>query len=612
MERDLAGLPHHDGSPLYVSDPVPQLGSVVHVRVRVPRSFGEMVVVRTRSNPDREPSYSDATICLETEADVWWEAGILVENPVHGYRFLMESADGATHWLTSAGLSHTETRDIDDFRLVSYDPPPAWGAEAVMYQVFPDRFARSAAADDRTPPAWAVPATWTDPVAHIGPEAGTQFYGGDLQGVIDHLDHLVSLGVNLLYLTPIFPAESNHRYNAQSFDHVDPLIGGNEAYQALIEAAHAKGLRVIGDLTTNHSGDAHEWFKRSYGNPEAPESAFYLWLNAQQTEYVSWLGFSSLPKFNWQAAELRSRFIEGLDSVVATWLKPPYSLDGWRVDVANMTGRWRDEDLNEGVRRTIRATMRSINADTLLIGESTNDAAADFTGDAWHGAMTYANFTRPLWNWLSVPGSPAGGGLGMTLGRTSDYTGLDFYAAHREFAAAFPWRTRLNTMNALDTHDTPRFLTSARDGVVPVAFGLAVTMPGIPVVWAGDEFGLVAADGEESRTPIPWDRVEQSAPTIELYTRLIALKRGHPALNGGGIRWLYVSDDAVAFVRESAAECVLVVAARAITVVDLGSALPDDAPLIEGDVAWAEGRVAIQGPTFAVWQLPGLKLPVWG
>ncbi len=611
MERALADYPHHDGSPLYVSDAMPRLGATVKVRVRVPRAFGEMVVVRTRSNPDREPRFNDARVVFETVDAVWWQAEIVVENPVHGYRFLMEAADGATHWLTSAGLSHTETRDIDDFRLVCFDPPPAWGAEAVMYQVFPDRFARSAAADSHELPAWAVPAAWDDPVLHVGAEAGTQFYGGDLQGVIDHLDHLVDLGVNLLYLTPVFPAESNHRYNAQSFDHVDPLLGGNEAFAALVEAAHAKGIRVIGDLTTNHSGDAHEWFRASYGKPGAPESDFYLWLDAEQTSYVSWLGFSSLPKFNWRAAELRRRFIEGLDSVVARWLMPPYSLDGWRVDVANMTGRWRDEDLNEQVRRTIRATMREVNDDTLLIGESTNDAAVDFPGDAWHGAMTYANFTRPLWNWLSVPGSPAGGGLGMTLGRTSDYTGIDFYAAHREFAAAFPWRTRLNTMNALDTHDTPRFLTSAREGVVPVAFGLAVSLPGIPVVWAGDEFGLTAADGEESRTPIPWSRIGESAATIALYRRLIALKREHPALNGGGIRWLSVSDDAVAFVRESESECVLVVAARAITSVDLGAELPDDAPLLEGDVTWSEGRVGIPGPTFAAWQLPGLALPAW-
>jgi alpha-glucosidase len=323
MERDLAGLPHHDGSPLYVSSQAPQLGDTVRVRLRIPSAFGAMTVVRTRSNPDREPLFSDAVIVLETDDAVWWEAAIHIENPVHGYRFLMESGNGATHWLTSAGLSHTETRDIDDFRLVSYNPPPAWGAEAVMYQVFPDRFARSAAAADRKLPAWAIPAKWSDPVVFRGPETGTQLYGGDLQGVIDHLDHVVSLGVNLLYLTPIFPAESNHRYNAQSFDHVDPLLGGNEAFQALIEAAHARGLRVVGDLTTNHSGDAHEWFQRSYGKPDAPESAFYLWLNAQQTEYVSWLGFSSLPKFNWQAAELRRRFIEGFDSVVGKWLQHP-------------------------------------------------------------------------------------------------------------------------------------------------------------------------------------------------------------------------------------------------------------------------------------------------
>ena len=611
MDHVLAELPHHDGSALYVSDQTPELSEMVGVRVRVPRAFGAVRIVRTRSNPDREPAFSDAVVVHETPTAIWWEAAIRIENPVHGYRFLLERDDGSTWWLTSAGLSHTETRDIDDFRLVSYDPPPAWGAEAVMYQVFPDRFARSAEADGRTPPAWALPAAWTDPVIHVGPGTGEQFYGGDLQGVIDHLDHLVGLGVNLLYLTPVFPAESNHRYNALSFDRVDPLLGGDEALAALVAAAHARGIRVIGDLTTNHSGDAHEWFRASYGNPDSPESAFYLWLDAAQTEYVSWLGFSSLPKFNWRADELRRRFIDGLDSVVAKWLAPPYSLDGWRVDVANMTGRWRDEDLNEDVRRTIRATMRAVNEDTILIGESTNDAASDFPGDAWHGAMTYANFTRPLWNWLSVPGSPAAGGLGMTLGRTSDYTGVDFFHAHREFAAAFPWRTRLNTMNALDTHDTPRFLTSAREGVVPVAFGLAVTMPGIPVVWAGDEFGLTASDGEESRTPIPWSTLGEHADTIALYRRLIALKRAHPALNGGGIRWLHASDDAVAFVRESAEECVLIVAARDITTIDLGDELPDDAPQIEGSVAFDGGRVAIAGPTFAAWQLPGVELPDW-
>jgi len=510
MTASLAALPHHDGSPLYVSTQEPELGERVALRLRVPRGFAEhgIRVVRVRSNPDREPSYADARVVHETPDAVWWQAEVVVENPVHGYRWLLEDAEANTWWLTSKGISTVETRDIDDFRLVTFPAPPAWGKDMVMYQVFPDRFARSAAADAREAPEWALPAAWGDPVIHEGPGTGTQFYGGDLDGVREHLDHLVELGVNLLYLTPVFPARSNHRYDAQSFDHVDPLLGGDEALVRLVEAAHERGIRVIGDLTTNHSGDAHEWFRAAYENPEAAESAFYLWLDAAQSDYVSWLGHRSLPKFNWNSGELRARFIEGPDSVVARFLKPPFSFDGWRIDVANMTGRYRDEDLNEAVRRAIRRTMVEVNPDTLLVGESTNDASGgDFTGDAWHGAMTYANFTRPLWNWLSVPGSPAGGGLGMTLGRTSDYSGLEFYAAHREFAAAFPWRTRLHTMNALDTHDTPRFATSAREGAVPVAVGLAMTMPGIPVVWAGDEFGFTAADGEQARTPIPWDAV---------------------------------------------------------------------------------------------------------
>lgn len=605
-----SGLPHHDGSPLYVSDATPSLGSAVAVRLRVPRGFAHLRVVRVRSNPDREPAYADARIVHEAPDAVWWQAEIVVENPVHGYRWLLEDHDANTWWLTSKGLSAIETRDIDDFRLVTHAPPPEWGASMVMYQVFPDRFARSADADARELPEWALPASWGDPVIHQGPGTGTQFFGGDLAGVAEHLDHLVDLGVNLLYLTPVFPARSNHRYDALSFDHVDPLLGGDEALIALVEAAHARGLKVIGDLTTNHSGDAHEWFQASYRTPGAPESAFYLWLDEGQTDYVSWLGHTSLPKLNWNSDELRARFIEGPDSVVARYLQPPFAFDGWRIDVANMTGRYRDEDLNEEVRRAIRRTMVEVNPDTLLVGESTNDASGgDFTGDAWHGAMTYANFTRPLWNWLSVPGSPAGGGLGMTLGRTTDYSGLDFYAAHREFAAAFPWRTRLHTMNALDTHDTPRFLTSARAGVLPTAVGLAMTMPGIPVVWAGDEFGLTAADGEEARTPMPWDGVDDAADTIDLYRRLIALKRERPALNGGGIRWLHASDEAVAFVRESAEECVLVVATRSESEVDLAGELPDDAQLLEGSVTWNAGLVHVPGPAFLAWRLDGVALP---
>ncbi|MFC4222427.1 glycoside hydrolase family 13 protein [Lysinibacter cavernae] len=640
---ELTHLPHHDGSALYVSTETPALGETVRVRLRVPARFGAVEWVRVRSNPDREPLWSEASIIDATEHVTWWQADVVVANPVHGYRFALRTADGRVWWVNAEGVFDIETPDANDFRLVTHAPAPDWVRQTVLYQAFPDRFARSAGADARDAPAWARPASWNEPVIGSGDGVSTQFYGGDLDGIREHLDHLVSLGVTTLYLTPFFPAGSNHRYDASSFDEVDPLLGGDEALIRLVEAAHENGLRVVGDLTSNHSGDTHEWFLAAHHNPSAPESDFYLWLDDENNDYVGWLGHKSLPKFNWASAELRRRFIEGPDSVVARWLKAPFNLDGWRIDVANMTGRHLDQDLNAEVRQIIRRTMTEVNPDTILLGESTNDAASDFQGDAWHGAMTYANFTRPVWEWLGRPGSAAGGGLCMADNRTTGYTGDQLYRAHRQFAAGFPWRVRLGNMNALDTHDTPRFSSVADAVMVPVALGLSLTLPGIPVVWAGAELGLGGVNGEDARRPMPWELLESSGDgadrdsedgsvggvggaessaaiaareRLELYTSLIALRREHPVLSGGGMRWLSVTDDALVFVREGAEESVVVLASRAATVVsltvgalDVGDGHPlalfGDAEVLTGGEA---GSVAVvtQGPTFAAWRFPGV------
>jgi alpha-glucosidase len=617
VTRNLALEPHHDGSPLYVSTQAPLLGDVVRVRLRIPAAFGTVASVHTRSNPDREPRFSAASVVATIDDWAWWEADVEVENPVHGYRFLVTMQDGRDAWVNATGVHWTETLDVEDFKLIAYPEPPTWGHSSVLYQIFPDRFARSAAADERELPEWAIPAEWDDAVVGQGPETPYQFFGGDLDGVVEHLDHLERLGVTTIYLTPVFPARSNHRYDASNFDEVDPLLGGDEALVRLTAAAHARGLKVIGDLTSNHSGDRHEWFQSALGDTSAPESAFYLWLDDEQTKYVGWLGVPSLPKFNWNSAELRRRFIEGPDSVVGTWLQEPYDLDGWRIDVANMTGRYLDQDLNHLVRQTIRRTMVDVDPDTLLLAESTNDAASDFQGDAWHGAMTYANFTRPLWGWLAEPHSPALGGIGFAHQRVPAYTGQQFYAAHKQFAAGFPWRVRLHNMNALNTHDTPRFRSVATPERVPVALGLSMTMPGIPVVFAGDEFGLEGANGEYSRTPIPWDRVEHAEPIIGLYADMIRMRREHPSLNDGGLRWLWIEDDAVVFVRENEEETVLVFASRnAVNVVLPFEAVPTGGTPILGDVEFFEDGSGVHlisdGPAFSAWRLPGVALPAFG
>ncbi|WP_309066767.1 glycoside hydrolase family 13 protein [Microbacterium sp.] len=631
-------LPHHDGSPLHVSDDAPALGDTVTVRLRVPLGYGPLAAVRTRSNPDHEPEWTDAVRTGVIDGWEWWEAPITVRNRRHGYRFLLihEDADGSkgrVEWLNQTGIHRIETLDAEDFALVAHPAPPAWLHDSVIYQVFPDRFARSAQADRHPTPEWAIPAAWDDPFEPVLPGRSQQFYGGDLPGIIERLDHLVGLGVNLLYLTPIFPAASNHRYDAASFERVDPLLGGDEAYIRLIEEAHARGIRVIGDLTTNHSGDRHEWFQAAYGNPGAATETFYYFTDDANTEYEKWLGTPTLPKFNWSSPALRERFITGEDSVVAKWLKPPYNADGWRIDVANMTGRLGDIDLNAEVRQLMRETMHTIAPDTILLGESTNDAASDLQGDGWHGAMTYPSFTRPLWGWLCEPnGEPyltAEGEwrtepwfFGQPLGGMPRYTARDVADAVVRFTGSIPWRVRLGNMQALDTHDTGRFATHTLPGTVPVAVGLSVTLPGVPVVFAGDEFGLTGVDGEASRTPMPWGTESEPdvAERLALYRELIRLRREHPALGTGGLRWLHVDDETIVFVRESAAESVLVLATRggADAVLPAGGLV--GAPLAQplyGDAGLSvrpDGATALtaSGPAFAAWRLPGVTAPIVG
>lgn len=618
-----APIPHHDGSPLHVSTQTPVLGEVVRVRLRVPHSFGSLSSVHVRSNPDHEPSWATAVKLGSADGWDWWEAALTVSNPRTGYRWLMVPETGRARWLNQSGLHDIETLDAEDFWLITHPAPPAWMTDAVMYQVFPDRFARSAEADTRALPDWAIPADWSDPVDPEMPGRSQQLYGGDLDGIREKLPHLVDLGVNLLYLTPVFPAASNHRYDASSFERVDPLLGGDEAFVRLVEAAHELGIRVIGDLTSNHSGDRHEWFQAAFGNPGAAEEDFYYFLDEDNTRYESWLGTATLPKFDWSSQELRERFIDGPDSVVGRWLLPPYNLDGWRIDVANMTGRLGEVDHNALVRQTTRQTMIDIEPETILLAEITNDAAGDLTGDGWHGAMTYASFTRPLWAWLTDRGlgPSAPWYFGQPVGGIPAYTARDFAASVTRFTASIPWRVRLGNMQPLDTHDTARFATRAAAGSVPVALGLSLTLPGIPTVFAGDEYGLLGEDGEMSRTPMPWgteDRPETAA-RMELYRALIGLRRAHPVLGDGGLRWVHVDDDTLVFVREGEQGSVLVLASMAAVDLTLpAEAVPGAAaaePLF-GDAQLTSDAAGVavraEGPVFAVWALPGLAAPAAG
>ncbi len=344
------------------------------------------------------------------------------------------------------------------------------------------------------------------------------------------------LGADTVYLTPIFPARSNHRYDASSFAIVDPALGGDDALARLAGAVHGRGMRLIGDLTSNHSGSSHEWFKAAVSDPAAPERGYY-YVNDDGT-YLSWLGHAGLPKFNMASGPLREIMFGTGDSVVARWLRPPYELDGWRIDVANMTGRSGPHDDNTAVARQIRATIDEVHPGSVLIAEHCHDASGDLTGDGWQGTMNYSGFTRPVWSWLTGPDNRLNF-LGVPAG-IPRRPGPAIVATMRDFAASVAWKVAVRQWNLLASHDTPRFQTvTGDDAATRVGVALQLTYPGTPMIFAGDEIGLTGTDGEHSRTPFPWDRPGRwNTETFAAYRDLLALRRQHRALRRGGLRWV--------------------------------------------------------------------------
>lgn len=596
-------LPHHDGSETYAPEQTPKLGGKVTVFLRVPRA-SDVTRAWVRVLCDGEPELVHATADRQDVRDTWLRAELRVVNPVVSYRWLLDGGEYGYQWLNGTGLHSHDVADAADFRLSTYEKPPHW-ATGTMYQIFPDRFAKSV---DRPTPAWAKPAAWDDPVIGEGPDTPRQLYGGDLDGITAHLDYLAALGVGTIYLTPFFPAESNHRYNASTFRMVDPLLGGDAAMARLAEAAHARGIRLMGDLTTNHCGDTHEWFQAALADLHAPEREFFYFTDYPH-HYDAWWGMREMPIFDHRSLELRRRFYDGPDSVVAQWLGP-HALDAWRIDVANMTGIHGDIDLSREVAMTIRRTMAQTVPESFLQAESNHDASRDLYGHGYHGTMNYAAFTRPLWQWLIPPQKrPYAHGKYPML---PNLPGPMVVQAMRALSGVTPWQGTLHAMNLIGSHDTHRVISLLEDQkMVDVAFGMLAAYPGVPMIYAGDEIGLATLGPEYARIPMPWHHPERwDQRRLALTRALFQTRADSVALRRGGLRWLSVENDSLTFLREAPGETILVHAARAghtpvtIPATVLGTELVGIAgtPDLHAD---ADGMITLpaEGPAFGMWRV---------
>ncbi len=620
LSGSLLGAPHHDGSPGYCPQPPQEHGDTFTVLLRT-SADDPVTRVAVRQVHDGEPGHVEASVDRRTASGTWWRADLVAHNTVSHYRFLLDGGATDYRWLSAAGLVEADIPDGGDFRVSLAPDPPGWLDDAIVYQVFPDRFARSGRVGEPLPD-WAVPAAWDDAPEPAGRPAARQLFGGDLYGVAEHLDHISALGANTVYLTPVFPAGSSHRYNASSFDHVDPLLGGDAALRELIDTAHARGMRVLGDLTTNHTGSTHDWFLTGRRDATAAEAGFYLFDPAstddRERDYVGWFGHRSLPKLDHRSPELRRRMVDGPDSVVARWLR--FGLDGWRIDVANMTGRYRETDLTREIARQIRATMASVSPEAYLVGEHFHDYLGDVDGTTWHGIMNYSGLSRPMWTWLARQDPAFDSWLGAPLPRWPHLPGTSVVSTMRAFSA-IPWSARRASLTMVSSHDTPRIATITADpALTEVAVAAMIAHPGIPLIWAGDELGLEGATGEEGRRGFPWDRPDTwDRALLSVFVRLCAVRRDSVALRRGGLRWVHVDADRIVWLREADEQSILVLLARA-----SGPPIRLSAPLLglnEGSQARnVYGGASLvahagladlpgDGPMVQMWELPGLRSP---
>ena len=430
---------------------------------------------------------------------------------------------------------------------------PAWARDAVFYHIFPDRFARSQHA-----PKPSNLLSWGSPPSAEG------YHGGDLWGIVEHLDYLVDLGVNAVYLTPVFQSASNHRYHTHDYLNVDPLLGGNAALRELVDQLHARNMRIILDGVFNHA--SRGFFQFNDILEHGPHSPWLDWFfiqgwplsaydGSRPANFVGWHGNRALPKFNTDNPQVR----EFLMQVGEFWVKE-FDIDGWRLDVpAEITtvGFWEE----------FRQRVRTANRDAYLVGEIWQAAPQWLCGDRFDATMNYVFAAATI-------AFAAGRRVSPTLvkGRAYEpYPGIDavqFGKRVEQLLAHHDWATTEVQFNLLSSHDAPRVISIARGdkATLRLATLLQLTFPGTPSIYYGDEIGLrgsIRYDGphrdEDARWPFPWhDPRIWDREMLDFFRQAIKLRHAHGALRGGRFEQLFAHAQQYAFARQDAAETLLV------------------------------------------------------
>ena len=517
------------------------------------------------------------------------------------------------------------TRQLQEqysFGIVPGFKTPDWAKGAVMYQIFVDRFCNGDKTNDTLTGEYFYINNQTNKIDDWGKNPETMdvhnFYGGDLQGVMDKLDYLQDLGVEVIYLNPIFVSPSNHKYDIQDYDYVDPHFGkivvdegellkpgdknnahatrfiqrvtnkknleaSNQLFVELVEEIHRRGMKIILDGVFNHCGSFNKWLDReriyegqegyrpgAFVDEKSPYHTFFKFHNEHDWPYNEfydgWWGHDTLPKLNYEDSPKLEEYIL---RIAKKWVSPPFNVDGWRLDVAADLGQ--TPGYNHCFWKKFRQVVKQANPNAIIIAEHYGDARAWLQGDEWDTVMNYDAFMEPI-SWFLTG-----------LEKHSDQyreelrgNAHSFQDAMKFNSSRFYVHTTQTAMNELDNHDHSRFLsrTNGRVGrlaslgsqaaeeninkaVLREAVVIQMTWPGAPTLYYGDEAGVCGFTDPDNRRTYPWGKEDKNL--IQFYKDAIQMHKAYPVLISGSLKFLKGEFNLISYGRFSDTERVIVI-----------------------------------------------------
>lgn len=497
-----------------------------------------------------------------------------------------------------------EVNEYYDFAILPGFKTPEWAKGAVMYQIYTDRFCNGDPTNDVQTGEYCYIG---EPVKRVEdwdryPEQMDvrEFYGGDLQGVLDKMDYLKDLGVEVIYFNPLFVSPSNHKYDIQDYDYIDPHFGriveeqgellqngqkenreasryinrvtnkvnlqaGNELFCKVVEEAHRRGMRVILDGVFNHCGSFNKWMDReriyenaegyekgAYVSPESPYRQYFdfhdqnVW--PYNGSYDGWWGHDTLPKLNYEGSK---ELFDYVLHIGRKWVSPPFNADGWRLDVAADLGH--SQDFNHHFWQEFRRAVKEANPDAIILAEHYGNTSDWLQGNEWDTVMNYDAFMEPVTWFLTGMEKHSDDFREDLLGNAES-----FWGAMRHHTASFSMPSWQVAMNELSNHDHSRFLTrtnhkvgrtntlgpkAAEEDVDIAVFreGVVIQMTwmGAPTIYYGDEAGVCGFTDPDNRRTYPWGH--ENLELIAFHRDIIRIRKENDELRNGSIK--YVDSD---------------------------------------------------------------------